>query len=125
MVSTIIYTPTRRPRIREGRGFSLGEIKRAGLTPHEAKRLGIYVDKRRKTLHPINVQTLKGFYSIVTPLTKIRGIGEVTQRQLINAGILDAYDLAHAEIDSLVKVVPQSKERLKKWQDEAKKLQKK
>jgi large subunit ribosomal protein L13e len=49
------------PGLREGRGFSLGELKEAGLTPERAKKLGIYVDKRRKTVHPWNVEALRNF----------------------------------------------------------------
>ena len=121
-VRPVVYTSTRRPRMREGRGFSLGEIRRAGLTVHEARRLGILVDKRRKTSHPTNVQTLKEYYGIVIPLTEIKGIGEATERQLVEADISDAYDLAHADLNSLDKRVPHSRERLQKWQEEARKL---
>ena len=47
------------PKIRVGRGFSLGELKEAGITLIEAKRLGIRVDKMRKSVHPWNVEALK------------------------------------------------------------------
>lgn len=124
-VRPVVYTSTRRPRIREGRGFSLGEIKRVGLTVHEARRLGILVDKRRKMSHPTNVQTLKEYCGMVIPLTEIKGVGEATEKQLVEADILDAYDLAHADLNSLAKRVPHSKKSLQKWQDEAKKLLKK
>ncbi len=46
---------------RRGRGFSLGELKEAGLTVSMAKKLGIYVDKRRKSVHPWNVEALKEY----------------------------------------------------------------
>ena len=51
---------------RKGRGFSLGELKEAGLTPSMAKKLGIYVDKRRKTVHPWNVEALKEYLKRVS-----------------------------------------------------------
>ena len=121
-VRAVVYTSTRRPRMREGRGFSLGEIRRAGLTLHEAKRLDMPIDKRRKTSHPTNVQTLKECYGVVIPITEIKGIGEATERQLVEADISDAHDLAHANLNSLAKRVPHSREILQKWQDEAKKL---
>jgi len=49
------------PGTRKGRGFSLGELREAGLTPEKARKLGIYVDKRRKTVHPWNVEALKDY----------------------------------------------------------------
>ncbi len=55
-----VLTSTRRDkRMRPGRGFSLGELKEAGLSLRDAKKLGIYVDRRRKTVHPWNVEALK------------------------------------------------------------------
>jgi len=49
------------PGTRKGRGFSLGELREAGLTPEKARKLGIYVDKRRKTVHPWNVEALRDY----------------------------------------------------------------
>jgi len=46
-------------RIREGRGFSLGELKEAGIAPNEARRLGLPVDPRRRSTHPENVEMLR------------------------------------------------------------------
>jgi len=45
--------------MREGRGFSLKELREAGLAIHNARRLGILVDTRRASLYPENVETLK------------------------------------------------------------------
>jgi len=46
-------------KTRAGRGFSLGELKEAGVTPDEARRLGVPVDPRRRSTHPENVEMLK------------------------------------------------------------------
>ena len=44
---------------RSGKGFSLEELKKAGLNSAEAKRLKLPVDKRRKTAHDQNVKAIK------------------------------------------------------------------
>jgi ribosomal protein L13E len=44
---------------RAGKGFSTKELEKAGLTPTEAKRLEIPVDKRRETIHDLNVEAVK------------------------------------------------------------------
>lgn len=124
-VEAIVYAPTRRPRPRKGRGFSIKEIGEAGLTLYEAKRLEVPVDKRRGTSHPQNVQLLKENYGAAVPLTEIKGIGKASEEKLAKAGILDAYDLAHADLNDLSKKVPYSKKSLQKWQAEAKRLLKK
>ncbi len=49
------------PGVREGRGFSIPEIREVGLGVKEAMRLGIYVDKRRKTKWPWNVEALRKY----------------------------------------------------------------
>jgi len=46
---------------RSGRGFSLEELKKAGLNLAEAKRLKLPVDKRRKTAHDQNVETITAY----------------------------------------------------------------
>jgi large subunit ribosomal protein L13e len=44
---------------RKGRGFSLEELKLAGISLNEAKKLKIYIDKRRKSVYEENVEFLK------------------------------------------------------------------
>ena len=45
--------------IKSGRGFSLSEVQKAGFTLRQVRKLGIYVDTRRRTLHEFNVETLQ------------------------------------------------------------------
>jgi large subunit ribosomal protein L13e len=116
-----IYTPTRRPHLRKGRGFSLEEIRKAGLSLQDAKRRGVPIDNRRRTAHSQNVQMLKEKYGLVIPLTDIKGVGELVESELKDAKILDANDLANADLNDLSKKVPHSKKTLRKWQVEAQK----
>lgn len=46
---------------RSGKGFSQEELKKAGLSTTEAKKLEIPVDKRRKTAYDQNIKTVKAF----------------------------------------------------------------
>ncbi len=51
------------PGTKVGRGFSLGELERAGLDVKKALKLGIPVDKRRKSVWDWNVQALREYLS--------------------------------------------------------------
>jgi len=46
-------------RTKEGRGFSRGELKEAGVDLKHALKLDIPIDPRRKTKHEENVKMLK------------------------------------------------------------------
>ncbi len=60
LLSPIVLTSTRKEkRKRIGRGFSLGELKDAGISIQEARLRGIPIDRRRKSVHQWNVEALK------------------------------------------------------------------
>ena len=56
--------------LRVGRGFSVEEIKEAGLDVNKAKKLGIPIDKRRRSKHEWNVKILKEFIKNVEKSAK-------------------------------------------------------
>lgn len=58
MISPIVES---RGKVRDGKGFSDGELKAVELTPGKARSLGIPYDPRRKTSHEENVETLKEY----------------------------------------------------------------
>ncbi|UCC33085.1 MAG: ribosomal protein L13e [Candidatus Bathyarchaeota archaeon] len=117
-----VYVPTRKLRIRDGRGFSQEEIKRAGLTLQEAKRLEIPIDGRRSTTHPQNIQTLKESFGKPMPLSEISGIGKTTEAKLKKAGILDAHDLAYVDINTIAEETSFTEKALTRWKAEARRL---
>ncbi len=57
--------------LREGRGFSLGELKAVGLSTDEAKKLSIPIDRRRRSTHEWNIKILQEYLAG----TKTRGAG--------------------------------------------------
>jgi large subunit ribosomal protein L13e len=42
-----------------GRGFSLNELAKAGLTKQDAKKIGVPLDIKRKSVHDENVECIK------------------------------------------------------------------
>jgi len=48
-------------KTRRGRGFSRGELKEIRLDFHQALRLRLPIDQRRKTIRAENVKALKQF----------------------------------------------------------------
>ena len=46
---------------RKGKGFSSGELKKAGLDKTEARKIGLPVDLRRATAHDENVEVIKAY----------------------------------------------------------------
>ena len=47
--------------LRSGRGFSMQELKESNVSVRMAKKLGIYVDKRRSTKREENISALRSW----------------------------------------------------------------
>lgn len=61
-VKAIVFKPgTDKRRMRIGRGFSKGELKEVGLDVKKARKLGLYIDERRRSIHKENIEMLKEF----------------------------------------------------------------
>ncbi|KAA6373542.1 MAG: putative ribosomal protein L13e [Streblomastix strix] len=52
-------------KIREGRGFSLSELRKAKITQREARTLAISIDHRRRSERIENINRLKAFHARV------------------------------------------------------------
>lgn len=59
---------------RSGRGFSLQELKDAGIGVADARWMAIPIDSRRKTHHPENVTLLKDYIKRVKKLAKAKKV---------------------------------------------------
>ena len=56
----VVYKPATRKREKKiGRGFSLGELQAVGLNFKKALKLGLRIDKRRRSVHEENIEILK------------------------------------------------------------------
>jgi ribosomal protein L13E len=53
--------------IRKGRGYSLEELKEAGIDPRVARKKGVPVDVWRQTKHPKNIEQLKSVMKTIEP----------------------------------------------------------
>lgn len=60
------------PGKRVGKGFSLGELKEAGINEAIARDLEIPIDRRRRSIHEWNVRALKEFVTKVQDLIQAK-----------------------------------------------------
>jgi len=90
----IVHPPTQRynTKLRVGRGFTIDELKEAGISASKAKTIGIAVDKRRRNKCTeslqLNADRLKQYKAklLVFPRTGKAKNGDASREQLKNAG---------------------------------------
>lgn len=77
---------SRHLKMRDARGFSIGEVKAAGLTPTEVRRVGFYVDERRLSNRQDNVKVLKQLVKQVSTLEGIHPKPKHARRSEMTSG---------------------------------------
>ncbi|WP_456474957.1 ribosomal protein L13e [Candidatus Pyrohabitans sp.] len=119
---------------RKGRGFSLRELQKAGIAPLLARKLGIAVDKRRKSLRQENIEMLKRIAAEkpvqkkeekkekIVKLEDIKGVGPKKVEQFAKAGIKTANELLKADLAEVSKKSGISVKVLERLVKEAEKL---
>ena len=110
---------------RRGRGFSREETSQAGLTIDDARKMGLIVDLRRKSLYPENVEALKQYMKdleeiiaalakedkvvvskpdgAIAELSALRAVKVSEAPLLVDAGIKSVSDLAYCDIPKVAK----------------------
>jgi ribosomal protein L13E len=57
---------------REGKGFSRDELRKAGTSFAQALKMGIPIDRMRRTAHDENVETVKAFLASAKTSSKTK-----------------------------------------------------
>ena len=110
---------------RRGRGFSREETSQAGLTIDDARKMGLIVDLRRKSVYPENIEALKQYMKdleeiidalakeekvvvskpdgAIAELSALRAVKVSEAPLLVDAGIKSVSDLAYCDIPKVAK----------------------
>ena len=110
---------------RRGRGFSREETSQAGLTIDDARKMGLIVDLRRKSVYPENIEALKQYMKdleeiidalakedkvvvskpdgAIEELSALRAVKVSEAPLLVDAGIKSVSDLAYCDIPKVAK----------------------
>jgi predicted flap endonuclease-1-like 5' DNA nuclease len=129
-------------KLKAGKGFSLGELQDAGLNVHEAKRLSLPIDRRRKTTHMENVTAIKNYIkelkekgkkkkveeaklpteaekTAISELTKLEGINKKLAKKLFELKIDSLGALSSAKPKDLAKKLGVSETIVTLWIEDA------
>ena len=120
---TVKSPKTAKPR--RGRGFSREETSQAGLTIDDARKMGLIVDLRRKSVYPENIEALKQYMKdleeiidalakedkvvvskpdgAIAELSALRAVKVSEAPLLVDAGIKSISDLAYCDIPKVAK----------------------
>ena len=110
---------------RRGRGFSREETSQASLTIDDARKMGLIIDIRRKTVYPENIEALKQYMKdleeivaalaeeegvaassaddAIAELSALRAVKVSEAPLLVDAGIKSLSDLAYCDIPKIAK----------------------
>ena len=120
---TVKSPKTAKPR--RGRGFSREETSQSGLTIDDARKMGLIVDLRRKSVYPENIEALKQYMKdleeiiaalakedkvvvskpdgAIAELSALRAVKVSEAPLLVDAGIKSISDLAYCDIPKVAK----------------------
>ena len=120
---TVKSPKTAKPR--RGRGFSREETSQSGLTIDDARKMGLIVDLRRKSVYPENIEALKQYTKdleeiidalakedkvvvskpdgAIAELSALRAVKVSEAPLLVDAGIKSISDLAYCDIPKVAK----------------------
>ena len=117
-----VHPPTNKYnyKLRQGRGFSLQELKEAGVNRKEARSIGISVDHRRKNRNTeslqLNAQRLKEYKAKLIVFPRKRGkpkagdadVAELDKAQTISSGPILPMPAAHVQ-EAPMTITPEMK----------------
>ncbi|MHA1266039.1 MAG: ribosomal protein L13e [Candidatus Helarchaeota archaeon] len=137
----IVKKPKKYLNQRKGKGFSLKEIKSAGIPLDDAKHLSLPIDFRRKSLHEDNVKILSTFYRAYVSekpedqvqlevskkeafreLKQLRGIKGSEAKILIEAGVKSLKTLIDEDAATLAADTKIREDKIQFWINQAKTL---
>ncbi|MGV9173422.1 MAG: ribosomal protein L13e [Promethearchaeia archaeon] len=149
-IKPIVKSPHRTKKPREGYGFSIEEVEKAGHKVEVLRKHGIKVDLRRRSVYEWNIEKLKEFEipekeekrepfvpKAKRPkkkrkpkvkrepiaLTELDGLGPATEEKFELVGVNSVQDLLREDPEELAAIVRgASAESIKKWQEEGKEL---
>jgi len=140
----IVISPSNSYKWRAGKGYSYKEIRAADIPIDDLKKVGVPIDKRRKSLHQKNVDELATFYrqlvanktlttyeketetikreQTIKHLTKLPEISKKDAEILIEGGILTISHLAEEDPELLANDLDIDLNIVKKWVESAKSI---